>query len=90
MESIKRNKLTNKIDSQIESGLTAVRGRGIVGLGEMKGLRGKKPQKLLDTNNGMVITREEGVGTVEEGKGRVNGDGRRLDLGWGTHNTVYR
>ena len=44
-----------------------------------KGLR-KKPS---ETNNSMVITRGEGVwGEGEEGKSRINGDGRRLDLGW--------
>ena len=31
----------------------------------------------------MVSTRGKGVtGEVEEGKGGINGDGRRLDLGW--------
>ena len=26
--------------------------------------------------------REKGVGQVEEGKRGINGDGRRIDLGW--------
>ena len=26
----------------------------------------------------------------EEGKGWINGDARRLDSGWWTHNTMYR
>ena len=31
----------------------------------------------------MVITRRKGRwGEVEEGKGGINGDGRRLDFGW--------
>ena len=25
---------------------------------------------------------ERGMGEVEKGKGRINGDGRRLDIGW--------
>ena len=32
----------------------------------------------------------KGMEEVEEGKGGVNGDGRRPDLGWQTHNTIYR
>ena len=35
----------------------------------------------MDTDNG-VISRKRGLGKVEECEGRVNGDGRRLDLGW--------
>ena len=34
--------------------------------------------------------RKKGVGQVEEGKRGINGDGRRIDLGWWTHNTIYR
>ena len=30
------------------------------------------------------------MGELEEGKMEVNGDGKRLDLGWWTHNTVHR
>ena len=32
------------------------------------------------------------MGQVEEGKGEINGDGRRLDFGldFVTHNTIYR
>ena len=29
-------------------------------------------------------------GGILEGIGGINGDGQRLDLRWGTHNTVYR
>ena len=42
--------------------------------------KGIKKKKLTDTDNSMVITR--GKGEVEEGKGRISNDGRRLDLGW--------
>ena len=31
-----------------------------------------------------------GCGQVEQGKGGINGDSRRVDLGWWTHNTTYR
>ena len=34
-----------------------------------------------------MITRGKGV---RGGKGEINGDRRRLDLGWWTHNTIYR
>lgn len=42
-------------------------GRGVVELGEEgEGIKGRKPQKLLDTDNSMIITRwgeaEEGIG----------------------------
>ena len=38
----------------------------------------------------MLIRGKWGRGEVEEGKEGINGDGRRLDLGWGTHNTIHR
>ena len=38
----------------------------------------------------MAITREKGgkVGEVEESKGEINGDGRRLDLGVNTEHNI--
>ena len=43
----------------------------------------KKQKNLIDTDNSMVITRGEGEwGQVEEGKGEINGDRRRLDCEW--------
>ena len=42
----------------------------------------------MDTNSCVVMAK--GGGEVEEGMGGINGDGRRLDVGWRTHNTVYR
>lgn len=33
---------------------------------------------------------EKGWREVNEGKGGLNGDGKRLDLGWYRHNTLYR
>ena len=48
----------------------------------MKGLS-KKMKNLVDTDKCMVITRGKGEwGEVVEGKGAINGDGRRLDLEW--------
>ena len=48
-----------------------------------KGEGMKQKQKLIDTGNSMVITRGEGEwGQVEEGKGEINGDRRRLDCEW--------
>ena len=49
----------------------------------------KEKKRLIDTDNSMVIARGKGVEEVEEGKGGINGDGRP-DLGWKTHNTIYR
>ena len=43
--------------------------------------------KLINTDNSMVITRRKGGWEAEDSIGGINGDGRRLDLGWGTHNT---
>ena len=40
-------------------------------------------KKLMDTDGSLVITRGR------EGKRGVSGDGRRRDLGWRTHNTMY-
>ena len=33
---------------------------------------------------------ERGRGEVEDGIGGINDDGRRIDLGWWTHNMMYR
>ena len=65
--------------------------RDVVGLGEKgEGIK-QKTQKLIDSDNSVVITREkERWGEVKEGTGKINGDGRGLDLGWWTHNTIYR
>ena len=58
--------------------------------GPEKGERIKK-KKLIDTYNGMVIHRGKGGWEEsEEGTGRINSDGRRLDFGGLTHNTIYR
>ena len=59
---------------------------GVAGGGETE----KKRKKLMDMDNSVVIASGEGRWKeVEEGKGGINGDGRRLDLG-DEHNTVYR
>lgn len=41
-------------------------------------------KKLMDTDNSLVITREKGVAgrEVKEGKGRINGARKRLNLRW--------
>ena len=55
-------------------------------LGEkVEGIKPKKTKtknpNFIDTDSSMVITRGKGVwGEVEEGKGEINDDGRRLDL----------
>ena len=36
------------------------------------------------------LSETKGVGEVEEGTGKIDGNGRRLDLGLWTHSTVYR
>ena len=63
--------------------LTAVRGEEIGGL-VRKGEGNKQKNKPIDTDNSMVIARgkERSMGEVEEGKGGVNADGRRLGLDW--------
>ena len=51
------------------------------GLGE-KNERIKQRKKPIDAYNSMVITRGERMwGEVEEGEGRIHGDGWRPDLG---------
>ena len=43
----------------------------------------KGTENLIDTENSMVISRGKGQwGKVEEGKGGINGDERRLDFEW--------
>ena len=49
-----------------------------------KGEAKKQSQNLIDADD------RKGVGEEEEDKGGINGVGRRLDLGRGTHNTIYR
>ena len=59
-----------------------------MGLGQKD--EGIKQKKTIDTENGIVITRGERDGEGRRGKVGINGDGRRHDLGWRTHNTLYR
>ena len=56
----------------------------------MKKVKGLSKKKIpIYTDNSMVINRKKGGwGEVEEGKGWVSGDGRRLDLG-GEHILQY-
>ena len=50
---------------------------------KVKGLSKKKKKPLIDTDNSVVITRGKGGWReVEESKEGINGDGRRLGLGW--------
>ena len=45
--------------------------------------RYRKQKNLVDIDNSRVITRGKGGwGETEEDKGGINGDKRRLDLGW--------
>ena len=49
----------------------------------MNKMKGLIKTRAHNTDNSMGITRGQGrVGEVVEGKVGVNGDGRRLDLGW--------
>ena len=49
-------------------------------LGDWRKQTKQNKTKLIDINNNMVITRgKEGWGEVEDSKGGVNGDGKRLD-----------
>ena len=64
----------------IENRLTAGTGNGAGRLGETsEGIKEKKT--LIDTDNSMVMSRGKGA----EG---INGDGRRLDLGWQTRYNI--
>ena len=42
----------------------------------------------MDMDNSVVIA-GGGVGKGGREYGGINGDGKRLDLGWGTQNAVY-
>ena len=61
MESNEQNKLTNKIGTDTENRLRAVRGRGVGRLGEKdEGIKQNlKRQQLIDTDTSMVITRKK-------------------------------
>lgn len=51
-----------------------------------------KRNEFIDTDNGMVITRERGrkrVGEVSKGS-QIYTDGRTLDIGWWARKGVYR
>ena len=76
---------------ETENRLTAVRGERDQGLSEKsEGIKQKK-KILIKTNNSIVITREkEGWEEAEECKWGINGDRRKFELGWSTHNTIYR
>ena len=75
----------NEINKQKRNGfihtanrLTAVREEGVEGLGE----KGEGIKKILiDTDNSMVLSRGKRGWGVKEGKGRMDGDRRRLDFG---------
>ena len=49
----------------------------------VKGLSKESKERLWDTDKSTVTARgKEGWQQVEEGKRKINGDGRRLDFGW--------
>ena len=46
---------------------------------------------LIDRDYNVAITRGRGGWReVDEGEGGINGDGRKLDFGWQTHNRICR
>ena len=47
-------------------------------------------KNLIDMDKIVGRPRARGVRGGRGGHGGINGDGRRLKLGWRTHNTVYR
>ena len=53
--------------------------------GKGKGIKQRKSHRQSGD-----YQRERGVGEAEESKGGIDGDGRRFDLGWCAHNTIYR
>ena len=72
-----------------EDRLTTVRGEGVGGwVRRVKELRKEKQERLMDTRQSSDCQREGRGGEAEEGKGGMNGDGRRL--GVETHNAIYR
>ena len=46
-------------------------------------------QKLIGTENSMVVTRGEGWGVVQGKRGQMYGEERRFDFGWWAHNAIY-
>ena len=102
-ESNEQNKLINKVETDSHTQKTdwqLSESRGVEELGE-KGEGSKQKNKNKNKNKKNPKTklnrrqnygdyqRERGWGEVED-KGERNGDGRRLDLGWWTHNAIYR
>ena len=67
----------------------AVGGMGLGGwVKKVKGLSKTKKPHWQTTK--WSLTEGKGVGEVEEGKGGINGDEKRLNLEWSTHDTIYR
>lgn len=60
-----------------------MRGYGAGRAWEVERLSRRREKKLMDRDNSVV----EGN---RGGSREINGDGPRLELEWGTHNTMYR
>ena len=54
-----------------------------------KNKKTNRQTKLIDTDNGMVVTRGKRGGGVVNIKGIIYGDGR-FDFGQWAHNEIYR
>ena len=50
-------------------------------------LRVTNVQKLIDTDNSVLVTRRKGVGEQQRVTGKIYGDGGRFVFGWQTQNT---
>ena len=87
MESNEQNNLTNKIDTWDR--LTLSEGRSVWGLGE-KVERIKQSKKLSRANSMVIATGKGGLVEEDEGKGWINGDGKRLYLEQRAHEAVCR
>lgn len=58
--------------------------------GRWKDRAKQKEKKLTGRDNSVVPAGVRGAGGGKGGPEWINGDGQRLDLGWSTHNAVYR
>ena len=55
-----------------------------------KQTRKSNGQKLIDTDNGVVVTSGVGIWVVKDKGGQIYGEGRGFDFGWVVCSAIYK